>query len=156
MMEIFRILDELELMLKEGKKVPFSSGKSIVETNRFLDRLDRIRAVLPEEIEIAKKIMEDKDRIYKDACAEAEQYVEQSRDKVARMVDDNEITRNAMQVAEEIVARADEVARQARRDADEYADGVLTHMEMVLRKGLETVIQGRDGLRQDMEEEDRD
>jgi anion-transporting ArsA/GET3 family ATPase len=155
MMEIFRLLDELEILLKDSTKVPFSSGKALVETDRFMDRLDRIRAVLPEELEQAKKILEDKERIYEEACVEAEQYVEQSRDKVARMVDDNEITRNAVLVAEEIIAKAEEIAAQTRADADEYADSVLAHMEMVLSRGLEAVAQGREELSKDPEEESR-
>lgn len=155
MMEIFRLLDELEILLKDSTKVPFSSGKVVLETDRFLDRLDRIRAVLPEELEQANKILEDKERIYEEACVEAEQYVENSRDKVARMVDNNEITRNAVLVAEEIVAKAEEIAGQTRADADEYADSVLAHMEMVLSKGLEVVVQGREELTKDPEEDTR-
>ncbi|HCF70572.1 MAG TPA: ATPase, partial [Syntrophomonas sp.] len=92
MMEIFRILDELEMMIKDSKKMPFSNGKAMIESHRFLDRLDRIRAILPEELETAKILINQKDKIVTEACAEAEKYVEQSKDKAARMVDDNEIT----------------------------------------------------------------
>jgi BMFP domain-containing protein YqiC len=147
MMEIFRILDELELMIKDSKKVPLSSGRAMIDSHRFLDRLDRIRAILPEEMETARLILGQKDRIVNEACAEADKYMEQSRDQVARMMDDNEITRNARQVGEELVARAEELAMEIRRDANEYADGVLTHMEMVLRKGLDVVIQGKEEIR---------
>ena len=153
MMEIFRILDEMELLLKGTRKMPFSGGKSLVETNRFLERVDRIRAILPEELETAKLLLADRERIVNEACAEATQYVEQTKNEAARMVDDNEITRNAMSVAEEIIAKGERVSQQIRRDADEYADGVLGHMEFVLRKGLDTVVQGRDQLRLDMEED---
>lgn len=154
MMEIFRILDELELLLKGSRKVPLTGGKSIVETSRFLDRVDRIRAILPEELETAKLIMAEKERIVSEACAEADQYVEHSKHHVARLVDDNEITRNAMAVAEDIIARGEEIALQIRRDANEYADGVLSHMEIVLRKGLETVAQGRDDIREALQNDD--
>lgn len=154
MMEIFRILDELELLLKGSRKVPLTGGKSIVETSRFLDRVDRIRAILPEELETAKLIMAEKERIVSEACAEADQYVEHSKHHVARLVDDNEITKNAMGVAEEIIARGEEIALQIRKDADEYADGVLSHMEIVLRKGLETVAQGRDDIKEAMHNND--
>jgi len=154
MMEIFRILDELELLLKGSRKMPLTGGKSLVETSRFLDRLDRIRAILPEELETAKLIMAEKERIVSEACAEADKYVEHSKHHVARLVDDNEITKNAMGVAEEIVARGEELAQQIRRDADEYADGVLSHMEIVLRKGLETVIQGREDIKQALSNND--
>jgi hypothetical protein len=150
MMEIFRILDELELLLKQGKTVPFTGGKTLIETHRFLDRVDRIRAILPEELEAARLVLAEKEKIVNDACAEAEQVVEHSKSKVARMVNDSEITRNAMGIAEEIVAKGEQVARELRQDADEYADGVLAHMEIVLRKGLDAIVQGREELRQNM------
>jgi BMFP domain-containing protein YqiC len=154
MMEIFRILDELEMMIKDSKKMPFSNGKAMIESNRFLDRLDRIRAILPEELETARILIGQKDKIVNEACAEAEKYVEESKDKAARMVDDNEITRNAMSVAEQIVNKAEQVSAEIRRDANEYAEGVLTHMEIVLRKGLEAVTQGKDELREALRNND--
>ncbi len=103
MMEIFRILDELELLLKGSRKVPLTGGKSIIETSRFLDRVDRIRAILPEELETAKLIMAEKERIVTEACAEADKYLEHSKSHVAQMVDDNEITRSARDAAEGII-----------------------------------------------------
>ena len=153
MMEIFRILDELEIMIKDSKKVPLSSGKVMIESYRFLDRVDRLRAILPEELETARLIMSEKERIVKEACAQADEYLEQSKDHVARMVDDNEITKNAMQMGEEIIARAEEMAREIRRDVNEYADGVLSHMEIVLKKGLEAISQGKQEIRDSQEED---
>ncbi len=153
MMEIFRILDELELMIKDSKKVPLSNGKVMIECYRFLDRVDRLRAILPEELETARLIMSEKERIVKEACAQADEYLEQSKDHVARMVDDNEITKNAMQMGEEIIARAEEMAREIRRDVNEYADGVLSHMEIVLKKGLEAISQGKQEIRDSQEED---
>jgi hypothetical protein len=150
MMEIFRILDEMELLLKGSRKMPLSGGKSLVETSRFLDRVDRIRAILPEELETAKILLSDREKIVHDACAEANQYVEQSKNQAARLVDDSEITRNAMNAAEEIIAQGEQISDQIRRDAEEYADGVLSHIEYVLRKGLDTVVQGRDQLKLDI------
>lgn len=151
MMEIFRILDEMELLLKGSRKMPLSGGKSLVETDRFLDRVDRIRAILPEELETAKLLLAEREKIVHDAFAEADQYVEQSKNQAARLVDDSEITRNAMSAAEEIIAQGEQISDQIRRDAEEYADGVLSHVEYVLRKGLEAVVEGRDQLKADIE-----
>jgi vacuolar-type H+-ATPase subunit H len=139
----------MEQMVKNSKKVPLMNDKVLIESPRFLDRLDRIRAILPEDLETARLLLSEKERIVKDACAEAETVMEQSRDRVARMVDDNEITRNAMKVAEDIIAKAEQVAQDIRRDADDYADGLLSHMEIVLQKGLDAVQQGKEALRQE-------
>lgn len=149
MMEVFRIVDELEHMVKDSKKVPLS-GKVLIESHRFLDRLDRLRAILPEDLETARLVLAEKERIVNEACVEAEEFMESTKDTVARLVDENEITRNAMRMAEEIIAKAEQVAKDIRRDADEYADGILTHMEIVLKKGLEALTQGKENIREEM------
>lgn len=152
-MEILRILDELEVMLRGSRKVPFTNG-TIVDNNRFLDRLDRIRAILPEDIMTAKLLINEKDRIVNDAYEEAQKYVEKSKDTVARMVDDNEITRSARKTADEIILNAEQTAKEIRRDANEYAEGILIHMEIVLKKAVDAVNQGKYEIRQGLEEDD--
>jgi len=151
MMEIFRILDDLESIVKVSKKVPFSNGKIVVDGNDLLDRVDRIRAIMPEEFETARLVISEKERIVKEACMHADQYVEDSRDKVARMVDDNEITRNAVSMSEEIVGHAEEIAKEIRKEANEYADQILSHIELVLSRSLDTVNQGREELLKEIE-----
>jgi vacuolar-type H+-ATPase subunit H len=146
MMEIFRILDELEVIVKESKHLPFTGGKVLIESNRFLDRLDRVRAILPEELEKARMIIYEKDKIVQEACADAEDYIKKSRGKVEQMVDENEITKSAMDKADEIINQAEEAARGIYRDANIYAEEVLNHMEMVLTKGLEAVNQGKEEI----------
>lgn len=119
-----------------------------------MDRIDRIRAILPEELETARALLRDKERIVEEACAKAEEYIEQYRGEAARLLDENEITRNARQMADEIVARAQQISREIRQDANEYAEGVLTHMEIVLRRGLEAISMGKEELRQSMQSMD--
>ncbi|MDD3268777.1 MAG: hypothetical protein PHX14_05600 [Syntrophomonadaceae bacterium] len=155
MMEIFRIVDELEHMIKDSKKVPLISSKVLIESHRFLDRLDRLRAILPEDLETARLVLMEKERIVNEACSEAEEYMESTKDTVARLVDENEITKNAMRMAEEIIAKAEQVAKDIRQDADEYADGILTHMEIVLKKGLEAVGQGKESIKQESFDKNR-
>lgn len=152
-MEIFRILDELELMIKDGKKVPLS-GKSLLDGHIILERVDRIRAILPEELHNARLIIHEKDRIVTEACAEADEFMEESKGKIARLVDESEITKNAMKVADEIIFKSEHVAKEIRRDANEYAEGVLAHMEIVLTKGLEAVSEGKMELQYALKDED--
>ncbi len=151
MMEIFKILDELEGLVKESKKMPFSNTKVVVESDILLDRVDRLRAVLPEELETARLVISEKQRIIKEACGQADEYLEQSRDRVARMMDDSEITKNALRMSEEILAKAEEIAREIRGEANQYAENVLNHMELVLKKGLENIIKGKEEIRLDIE-----
>jgi hypothetical protein len=44
--------------------------------------------------------------------------MEVPKTRFARLVDENEITKNAMRMAEEIIAKAEQVAKDIRKDAD--------------------------------------
>ncbi|NLG32411.1 MAG: hypothetical protein GX550_02725 [Syntrophomonadaceae bacterium] len=98
-------------------------------------------------MENARLITAEKERILREAYDEADLYLEQSRNKVARLIDNSEITQKSIKMAEEIIAKAEHTAQEIRRDADEYADGVLSHMEIILKRGLEAISQGREELR---------
>jgi hypothetical protein len=43
---------------------------------------------------------------------------------------------------------------EIRRDANEYAEGVLSHMEIVLRRGLEAVTQGKEDIKEALRNND--
>ena len=46
------------------------------------------------------------------------------------------------------------MAKEIRRDANEYAESILIHMEIVLKKAVETVNQGKYEIRQGLENDD--
>lgn len=146
-MEIFKILDELEEMVRFSKKVPLSGGKIMIEKAELMELLDRLRAALPEELDSVRLILSEKDRIIKEACAEADQYIEQSREKALRLIDNSEITQRALQKSDEIIAIANQKSKEIYQDANEYADGVLTHIEMVLKRGLEAISMGKEEVK---------
>jgi cell division septum initiation protein DivIVA len=147
-------MDELEGVIKNGKAVPFSNGKIFVESDRVLEILDRLRATLPEELEGAKQIIANRENIVQSAYSEANDYVAASKDRAIKLVDENEITINAIQKGEAILENASKAAVDIRRDADAYADEVLTHIELVLKRGLEAVLQGKEQLRAPYDEDD--
>jgi hypothetical protein len=156
MNSIFHLMDELESLIKGGKAVPFSSGKIFVESDRVLEVLDRLRAIIPEELETAKQIIANKENIMQSAYSEADEYLTNARERSSRMVDDNEITAEALQKSELLLERAQKMAEDVRVDADMYADEVLTHMEMVLKRGLDAVIAGKEQLRASVEYDDEE
>ena len=94
---------------------------------------DRIRAILPRIRDSQASIREGEDS--EGGLRGGGNRYGTIQDHVARMVDDNEITRNAMKVGR-YNSQAEQVAQDIRRDADDYADGLLSHMEIVLKKGL--------------------
>ena len=130
-------------IIKEGKTVPLVRDKVLVDSSIFMDRLDRMRAVLPEELENARMLMAHKENIISKAATDAELYVEQSRVEASKLVEENEITQQAIAVAEKILDDSRRQADEIQADADDYAEAVLAHIEQVLQRALEAVLQGK-------------
>ena len=61
-MEIFQLLDNLEDLIENSKKVPLSD-KSMIDKDEILEVLKEIRLKLPDELKQAKWVKEERERI---------------------------------------------------------------------------------------------
>lgn len=141
LMEILVLLDELEEEIKNAKKMPLTA-KYLIEPDYFLERLDRIRAILPEEIEAAKLVISERDRIFEDARRESSYILDDTKFQAAKLVSDDEITKNASQVAEDMLNKSKVLSQEIREGANEYAEQLLKYLESVLNESLNSVKQG--------------
>ena len=81
-----------------------------------------------------------------EAKREAERVVKEARDQQARLISDEEVYKQAERAAEEIIEDARETERQIRLGAEDYADEILSTLEVNLEKFLAAVRRGRDRL----------
>ena len=139
-MEIFKLLDEIEDLIEGSSGIPFAS-KVLVDKNELLEILREIRIKLPQEIEEAEKIQEERKRILAEAQNEADMMFEEAKVHIEGVVDRHELVRQAEARAEEIITRAQTSAKEIRIGANEYTDDLLKGIEQHL-KGLEDTIKG--------------
>ncbi len=123
-MDVLAILEQIEGMISNSARVPLTD-KVIISENEVLRMIDELHAALPDELEQANWIVRERDKVLKEAQAEAERIREDTRSQVARMADEHEITRLANEQANEIINQAKRVAKEIRTGANEYADGLL-------------------------------
>ena len=123
-MEIFTLLENLEELVETGKKVPLST-KVLVDIDELKEVIDEIRTKLPDELKQAKWVKEERQRIIADA-----------QTKVIGLIDDHEITRQALALKEEIIQSADKVAKEISTGTREYADTLLERLEEILKETL--------------------
>jgi vacuolar-type H+-ATPase subunit H len=81
-----------------------------------------------------------------EAKREAERVVKEARDQQERLISEEEVYRQAERAAEEIIEDARETERQIRLGAEDYADEILSTLEVNLEKFLSAVQRGRDRL----------
>lgn len=146
-MSIEKLLDDMENMLIDAARVPFTN-KRVVEEDDLARFLDELREQMPKEIDEAKRIIADRQRILDDAQREAQNIVEQAKAYVIRLTDENAINKQAQEQANEFVAQARKTAADLQTDAVSYADEVFKHVTAHLEKTLEVVKQGHRDLQQ--------
>lgn len=146
-MSIEQILDELETLLLEASRVPFTN-KRVLEEDELARLLDELRELLPGEIAEAGRIVKERQRILDEAQREAQHIVDQAKNYIAKLTDNNEITKQAQEQANEIILQARKGARELQGDAVTYADQVFGHLESNLNKALEVIRQGHSELQQ--------
>lgn len=146
-MTLEQILDELENMLLESGRVPFTN-KRIVEEDDVARLLDELREALPGQIEEANRIIKDRQRILDEAHREAQSIVDQAKSYTAKLTDESVITKQAQEQANEILLQAQKRARDLQNDAVAYADNVFKHLEGHMEKALQVVHQGHNELHQ--------
>ena len=82
-----------------------------------------------------------------EAQKEAEAIAKEAEDYIKKMVDENEITKNAYLQAEEILKRAQENAREIRLGTNEYADSILYKLQKQLSELQNTIENNRKELK---------
>ncbi|HOV78531.1 MAG TPA: ATPase [Bacillota bacterium] len=145
-MDLLSALNELEELIESSGKIPLTK-KVVLDEDRVLDLLDRIRTTIPEEIRQAKWIIQEREKVLNDSQKEAMRILEDAQKELEKRADDSEITRQAKVLAEEIVKKAETVAREMREGARGYADDILANLQESLGKILNQIEHGRSELK---------
>jgi cell division septum initiation protein DivIVA len=144
--DLLSALNELEELVETSAKIPLTR-KVLVNEDNILDLLDRIRTTIPEEIRQAKWIIQEREKVMNESQKEALRLLEDAQRKISQQADESEIVRKAREVADSIIARAEEQAMELREGARSYADDVLTNLMESLDKLTNQIDQGRSELR---------
>jgi len=145
-MEVFTLLENLEEVIESSSKVPFST-KVMVDADELREIIEDIRLKLPDELKQAKWVKEERQRIISDAEFEAQKVLKETESKIINLVDEHEITKQALAQKEEIIENANKVSKEISEGTKEYADGVLEKIENVLREALDIVHNNRRELK---------
>lgn len=136
--DILYLVDRLEALLRKGTRVPMTT-KTMVDEDELLDIIDQMRIAVPEEIKVAKKFQQDRERMLAEAQEEVAQIVSAAKADADRMVSDNSIILAAEQKAEQIEEQARAEAESIKQGADAYATQVLTDIQARLEQLAEQI-----------------
>ena len=132
-------------MVEEARGVPLSAS-CVVHRGEMLEILDEARAALPNDLEDAEAIISSRDSIIEDGRISADTLIANAREEVARMVEQTSIVQAARDEAKKILDDARTIAEEERAQVEEYIDGRLATLEVILNKTMDAVARGRDRL----------
>jgi hypothetical protein len=137
------LLERLESQIATS---PGLRAKALVDRDAALDLIDQLRAAIPEEVQAAKRINAEGERILEQTNDEARRIVSRAQEQAAFLISERGLTEEAEAEGRRIVAAAVSAADETRAGADSYAVQVLVALETEAEKALAGIRKGIDVL----------
>ncbi|HML22198.1 MAG TPA: hypothetical protein PKD09_11145 [Aggregatilinea sp.] len=134
-MDIQHLVDRLEDLIDEGRHIAFSKY-TMIDEEHALEIIDQMRISVPEQIEKASRMINQRDRMMAQANEEATRIVELARERSQELVERDAIVQTANNRAKNIIDQARREADQIRAEADAYVLQALKELEAQLIKNL--------------------
>lgn len=141
MMDIQHLVDRLEDLIDEGRHMPFSRF-TVIDEERALEIIDQMRISVPEQIEKASRLINQRDRLMAQANEEATRVLNLARERSDELTTRDAIVQTAQGRAQNVIAQARREAELIRSEADVYVLEVLKELENQLMHNLTVVRNG--------------
>ena len=144
-MDVLVLIDKLDELVHNAKAVPLTDQVRI-DREEIWEILDQMRATIPEESKQARWLVKERKEIIGEAKREAERIVTEARQMAQHEASQQEVVRLAERQAHALVEGARQREREIRLGAEDYADQILSTLEVNLGKFLSAVQRGREQL----------
>jgi Fe2+ transport system protein B len=163
-----KLIERMEDLILAGVGIPLTPW-TIINGDKLVPLLDRVRESLPEEIRQAQQIVTRRDEILEGAQKHAVQMVNEARERADQMLSESEllkavqmeaervrqqvlteieaVRKKAFEESESMKAMATEESRQIREEADRYAEIVLGTLDKSLAEFHTALREGHRRLR---------
>lgn len=140
-MDIQHLVDRLEDLIDEGRHFPFSKF-TFIDEERALEIIDQMRISVPEQIEKASRLINQRDRLLAQAREESERIIQVARQESETMTTRDSIVQAAQNRAANVIAQAKREAQAIRDEADVYVMDVLSELQSQLERNLSVARNG--------------
>lgn len=144
--DLFKLIERLEGLFDSCRRVPLT-GKLMVDEDEVYSIIDEIKDSVPKELQEAKWLNEERERIIADARSQADEIVKRAYELAERATAESAIAKQAESQAEELLRKARETAKEIRSGALEYAEKALDSSIRAIENSLASLKAGKDELR---------
>jgi hypothetical protein len=138
-------LNQIVATIRGAKAMPMSAS-CLVNRAELLDALERVRDVLPLDLDQADALLSERDAVVEAGHEQAEQLLVGARAERERLIEQTDVLVAARERAAAVATQARAEATRLLADADDYVDRKLGEFEVVLGQLGSQVNNGRERL----------
>ncbi|NLT48066.1 MAG: ATPase [Clostridiales bacterium] len=127
-MKVLELLDEIEDIIDTSSGFPLT-GKILVDAEELLEIVREIRIELPDEIQQAQWIKDERQRILDEAKREYEAVLKEARTQAESLIENDDITVKAKIRADEIMHVAETNVKNLKMSTFDYIDSILYNFQ---------------------------
>ncbi|PKM84989.1 MAG: ATPase [Firmicutes bacterium HGW-Firmicutes-11] len=127
-MKVLELLDEIEEIIDTSSSFPLT-GKILVDAEEVLEIVREIRVELPDEIQQAQWIKDERQRILDEAKREYESVLKDARNQAESLIENDDITLKAKSRADELMRVAETNVKSLKMNTFEYIEGILYNFQ---------------------------
>ncbi|MCI9596328.1 MAG: ATPase [Firmicutes bacterium] len=127
-MKVLELLEEIEEIVDTASGFPLT-GKIMVDAQELLEIVREIRLELPDEIQQAQWIKNERERIIAEAKKEYEAVIADAKRQAEALVENDDITVKAKMRADELMRVTEETAKQLKMSTYDYVDSILFNFQ---------------------------
>src|SRR6266700_2642755 len=118
-MDILYLVDRLENLIAGSRRMPLVNQIMIKESD-ILNIVDQLRTTIPDEIKVARRIIQEKERILAQAQADASTLLARAQEEREQAIKREGLLQAAGERSQEIMRGAQVQAEKLKDDADAY------------------------------------
>lgn len=127
-MKVLELLDEIEEIIDTSSGFPLT-GKILVDAEEILEIVKEIRVELPDEIQQAQWIKDERQRILEEAKREYETILKDAKIQAEALIENDDITVKAKMRADEIIRVAEANVKTLKMSTFDYIDSILYNFQ---------------------------
>ena len=127
-MRVLELLEEIEEIVDTAAGFPLT-GKIMIDSEELLEIVREIRSELPDEIQQAQWIKNERERIIAEAKQQYEAVIDDAQKQADALVENNDITVRSKIRADELMSVTEDTDKQLKIGTYEYLDSILYNFQ---------------------------
>lgn len=130
-MKVLKLIDLLEEEMETAQGMPFTS-KHMIDRERCLEVIAKIRLSLPEELQQAEWVKKERQKILEDAHKEAAMIKQDALEEKETLLDQSQMVLEAREIGQQIAKKAHNAKIAMMQSANEYVYDIMEEAEKAL------------------------